>query len=287
MRIFYIIVDLMTTIDEITTKNMKNIVSVQSTVLNDKVGNHAARSILSSRGYKFYEIPTVILTSHKGVKNTIQISDNNLNPWIIFNKVKQTYKLSLNDLTIVGYTPNLKVSKSISKIIKIQNRVILDPVMGDIGIGLYVEKDVANFFKKIMTKVKYISANFFEWSYLNNKDVNNYNLGDIIADLKSFTKKFNSQVLIRSVPKNKKLINILCNKKDIFIIETPYINFKERFHGAGDQSTALYAHYISKKNTTREILENVTNDIYSILLEKKAYAKIKRIKFRAKNLNNL
>ena len=266
---------------------MKNIVSVQSTVLNDKVGNHAARSILSSRGYKFYEIPTVILTSHKGVKNTIQISDNNLNPWIIFNKVKQTYKLSLNDLTIVGYTPNLKVSKLISKIIKIQNRVILDPVMGDIGIGLYVEKDVANFFKKIMTKVKYISANFFEWSYLNNKDVNNYNLGEIITDLKSFTKRFNSQVLIRSVPKNKKLINILCNKKDIFIIETPYINFKERFHGAGDQSTALYAHYISKKNTTREILENVTNDIYSILLENKAYAKLERRKFRAKNLNNL
>ncbi|MDC3108776.1 bifunctional hydroxymethylpyrimidine kinase/phosphomethylpyrimidine kinase [Alphaproteobacteria bacterium] len=266
---------------------MKNIVSVQSTVLNDKVGNHAARSILSSRGYKFYEIPTVILTSHKGVKNTIQISDNNLNPWIIFNNVKQTYKLSLNDLTIVGYTPNLKVSKLISKIIKIQNRVILDPVMGDIGIGLYVEKDVANFFKKIMTKVKYISANFFEWSYLNNKDVNNYNIGEIIADLKSFTNRFNSQVLIRSVPKNKKLINILCNKKDIFIIETPYINFKERFHGAGDQSTALYAHYISKKNTTSEILENVTNDIYGILLENKTYTKIEKRKFRAKNLNNL
>ena len=185
---------------------MKNLVSVQSTVLNDKVGNHAARSILSDKGYKFYEIPTVILTSHKGVKSTLQISDNNLNPWIIFNKVRQTYKLNLNDLTIVGYTPNLKVSKSISKIIKIQNRVILDPVMGDIGIGLYVEKDVANFFKKIMTKVKYISANFFEWSYLNNKDVNNYNLGEIIADLKSFTKRFNSQVLIRSVPKNKKLL---------------------------------------------------------------------------------
>ena len=229
----------------------------------------------------------MILTSHKGVKNTIQISDNNLNPWIIFNKVRQTYKLSLNDLTIVGYTPNLKVSKSISKIIKIQNRVILDPVMGDIGIGLYVEKDVANFFKKIMTKVKYISANFFEWSYLNNKDVNNYNLAEIIADLKSFTKRFNSQVLIRSVPKNKKLINILCNKKEIFIIETPYINFKERFHGAGDQSTALYAHYISKKNTTREILENVTNDIYGILLENKTYTKIEKRKFRAKNLNNL
>ena len=139
---------------------MRNIVSIQSTVLNDKVGNHAARSILSHKGYKFYEIPTVILTSHKAVKGALQINNNSLNPWVIFNKVRKTYKLSLNDLTIIGYTPNSKISKSIGKIINMQNRIVLDPVMGDIGIGLYVEKDVANFFKKVITKVKYISANF-------------------------------------------------------------------------------------------------------------------------------
>ena len=266
---------------------MKNIVSIQSTVLNDKVGNHAARSILSVRGYKFYEIPTVILTSHKGVKNTLQINNDSLNPWVIFNNIRQTYKLSLNDLTIIGYTPNLKISKSINKIINLQNRVVLDPVMGDIGIGLYIKKDVANFFKKVVAKVKYVSANFFEWSYLNNKDVHNYSMSEIINDLKSFTKKFNSQVLIRSIPKNKKLLNIICNKKDIFVIETPYINFNERFHGAGDQSTALYAHYIYKKNSTKEILENVTNDIYSILLKNKTRSRKMKKKFKAKSLNNL
>ena len=85
-----------------------------------------------------------------------------------------------------------------------QNRIVLDPVMGDIGIGLYVEKDVANFFKKVITKVKYISANFFEWSYLNNKDVKNYSISEIITDLKSFTRKFNSQVLIEAFQKIKK-----------------------------------------------------------------------------------
>ena len=84
---------------------MRNIVSIQSTVLNDKVGNHAARSILSDKGYNIYEIPTVILTSHKAVKGTLQINNNSLNPWVIFNKVRKTYKLSLNDLTIIGYTP--------------------------------------------------------------------------------------------------------------------------------------------------------------------------------------
>ena len=128
---------------------MRNIVSIQSTVLNDKVGNHAARSILSDKGYNIYEIPTVILTSHKAVKGALQINNNNLNPWVIFNKVRKTYKLSLNDLTIIGYTPNSKISKSIGKIINMQNKIVLDPVMGDIGIGLYVEKDVANFFKKV------------------------------------------------------------------------------------------------------------------------------------------
>ena len=92
---------------------MRNIVSIQSTVLNDKVGNHAARSILSDKGYNIYEIPTVILTSHKAVKGTLQINNNSLNPWVIFNKVRKTYKLSLNDLTIIGYTPNSKISKSI------------------------------------------------------------------------------------------------------------------------------------------------------------------------------
>ena len=152
---------------------MRNIVSIQSTVLNDKVGNHAARSILSDKGYNIYEIPTVILTSHKAVKGTLQINNNSLNPWVIFNKVRKTYKLSLNDLTIIGYTPNSKISKSIGKIINLQNRIVLDPVMGDIGIGLYVEKDVAN---------------FFEWSYLNNKDVKNYSVSEIITDLNLFTR---------------------------------------------------------------------------------------------------
>ena len=143
---------------EKVTKQARAMVTVYG--LNDKVGNHAARSILSDKGYNIYEIPTVILTSHKAVKGTLQINNNSLNPWVIFNKVRKTYKLSLNDLTIIGYTPNSKISKSIGKIINLQNRIVLDPVMGDIGIGLYVEKDVANFFKKVITKVKYISANF-------------------------------------------------------------------------------------------------------------------------------
>jgi hypothetical protein len=49
----------------------------------------------------------------------------------------------------------------------------------------------------------------------------------------------------------------------------------------------LYAHYINKKNTTREILENVTNDIYDILLKNKIRSQKRKKRFKAKSLNNL
>jgi len=242
------------------------------------------KTVTSLGSYAMTAITAVTVQNTMGVKSVISIPTNEVKNQIIYSS-----RDIRPDAIKIGMLHSTEVVEKVAhalKILKVK-KIVLDPVMGDIGIGLYVEKDVANFFKKVITKVKYISANFFEWSYLNNKDVKNYSISEIITDLKSFTRKFNSQVLIRSIPKNKKILNIICNKREIFVIETPYINFKERFHGAGDQSTALYAHYIYKKNTTREILENVTNDIYDILLKNKIRSQKRKKRFKAKSLNNL
>tara|TARA_B100001057_G_scaffold363665_1_gene366386 strand:- start:725 stop:1522 length:798 start_codon:yes stop_codon:yes gene_type:complete len=265
---------------------MTNIISIQSTVLNDLVGNQAARYVLGTRKYNFYEVPTIVLTSHKAHKNSIQLNKKNLNPLVIYNYLRKTYSLRTNDLTIIGYTPNLLSAKALKKIIQKQKRILLDPVMGDEGIGLYINKEVANYFKTLITKVSYISANFFEWSYLNNKNTSNYNLDILIIDLQKFSKKNKTTVFVRSVPYEKKLLNILCKGNQIWGITTPYINFKTRFHGAGDLSTALFAHNIIQKETLKKTLENVTKEIYTYLIKGNKRSKSK-INFKAKNLNNL
>jgi len=265
---------------------MTNVISIQSTVLNDLVGNQAARYILSSKEYNFFEIPTIALTSHKAHKNSIQLHSKNLNPWQIFNSLKKTYKFGSKDFTIIGYTPDLSTARSVQKIIGKQNNILLDPVMGDIGIGLYVNKDVANFFKKMILKVSYVSANFFEWSYLNGKNVNSYSLEEVLFDLKKFSTAHNIQLFIRSIPFEGKLLNTLCKKNQVWGISTPYINFKNRFHGAGDLSTALYADNLLRKNSLKKTLENVTKDIF-IHLSKYKNKRRKKIVFRAKNLSNL
>ena len=58
---------------------MANILSIQSTVLNDLVGNQAARSILQPRKHNLIEVPTIILTSHKGQKSSLQLHSNEFN----------------------------------------------------------------------------------------------------------------------------------------------------------------------------------------------------------------
>ena len=211
---------------------------------------------------------------------------SNLNPWQIFNSLKKTYKFGSKDFTIIGYTPDLSTARSVQKIIGKQNNILLDPVMGDIGIGLYVNKDVANFFKKMILKVSYVSANFFEWSYLNGKNVNSYSLQEVLFDLKKFSTAHNIQLFIRSIPFEGKLLNTLCKKNQVWGISTPYINFKNRFHGAGDLSTALYADNLLRKNSLKKTLENVTKDIF-IHLSKYKNKRRKKIVFRAKNLSNL
>ena len=69
-------------------------------------------------------------------------------------------------------------------------------------------------------------------------------------------------------------------------ITTPHLNFKNRFHGAGDLSTALYAHYINEKVSLKQTLENVTEKIYN-LLAKKMLKTSRGVSFKAKSLNNL
>ena len=52
---------------------MKKIITIQSTVLNDLVGNQAASLIFGNLSYQVLQIPTIILSSHKGNKNFIEI----------------------------------------------------------------------------------------------------------------------------------------------------------------------------------------------------------------------
>ena len=73
-----------------------------------------------------------------------------------------------------------------------------------------------------------------------------------------------------------------CSPNGVWGISTPEIKFKTRYHGAGDLTTALFAHYLIQKISEKKILENLTNDIFQIISKKR-----KKNKFKSKSLDNL
>ena len=274
---------------------MKKIITIQSTVLNDLVGNQAASLILGNLSYQVLQIPTIILSSHKGNKNFLEIPIKHNTPHSFFNALKKLY--TFNNVTfLVGYVPNRKIGNSVIKIIRGQKKVVVDPVMGDTDTGIYVSQDVIKFLPKIIEQASHISLNFFEWSILTNKDYLRYDFNEIAKDAKNYCIKNNKILFIRSIiGKNKILINMIVSNKECFYIETPNVKFKKRVDGAGDISTALFTHYIFTIKDLNKTLELTTNQMFNIIKKIKnnkiaiddVISKKEVFKFKTKSLNNL
>jgi len=274
---------------------MKKIITIQSTVLNDLVGNQAASLILGNLSYQVLQIPTIILSSHKGNKNFIEIPIKHNTPHSFFNALKKLYTFN-NATFLVGYVPNRKIGNSVIKIIRGQKKVVVDPVMGDTDTGIYVSQDVIKFLPKIIEQASHISLNFFEWSILTNKDYLRYDFNEIAKDAKNYCIKNNKILFIRSIiGKNKILINMIVSNKECFYIETPNVKFKNRVDGAGDISTALFTHYIFTIKDLNKTLELTTNQMFNIIKRIKnnkiaiddVISKKEVFKFKTKSLNNL
>lgn len=274
---------------------MKKIITIQSTVLNDLVGNQAASLILGNLSYQVLQIPTIILSSHKGNKNFIEIPIKHNTPHSFFYALKKLYTFN-NATFLVGYVPNRKIGNSVIKIIRGQKKVVVDPVMGDTDTGIYVSQDVIKFLPKIIEQASHISLNFFEWSILTNKDYLRYDFNEIAKDAKNYCIKNNKILFIRSIiGKNKILINMIVSNKECFYIETPNIKFKKRVDGAGDISTALFTHYIFTIKDLNKTLELTTNQMFNIIKRIKnnkiaiddVISKKEVFKFKTKSLNNL
>ena len=274
---------------------MKKIITIQSTVLNDLVGNQAASLILGNLSYQVLQIPTIILSSHKGNKNFIEIPIKHNTPHSFFNALKKLYTFN-NNTFLVGYVPNRKIGNSVIKIIRGQKKVVVDPVMGDTDTGIYVSQDVIKFLPKIIEQASHISLNFFEWSILTNKDYLRYDFNEIAKDAKNYCIKNNKILFIRSIiGKNKILINMIVSNKECFYIETPNVKFKKRVDGAGDISTALFTHYIFTIKDLNKTLELTTNQMFNIIKKIKnnkiaiddVISKKEVFKFKTKSLNNL
>jgi pyridoxine kinase len=255
---------------------MSTILSIQSHVAFGYVGNKAATFPLQLLGHEVVNINTVQFSNHTGygkwqgqVFSAEHISD------IIFG-LEELGVLEKCNALLSGYLGDASIGSSIltayRKIKALNPGVIycLDPVMGDIGRGLYVRPGIFEFFKNEAFKfADIISPNQFEAEKLTDTTITN------IQDAKNAAIMLHKMgpklVLITSLTYTSSApthLDILIYDGDRFYsITTPWIKTQHiSIAGSGDTTAALFLGHYLKNHDIKRSLELTVNSMYNLFV---------------------
>ncbi|WWD17160.1 pyridoxal kinase [Kwoniella shandongensis] len=160
-----------------TTLEQSRVLSIQSHVVSGYVGNRAATFPLQTLGYDVDVINTVQFSNHTGYGyvNGHKTTPEQLTS--IFEGLI-TNGLVSHARILTGYVPGAEALEVVAKHIRKMKEAnpdvtyVLDPVMGDMGTGLYVSKEVVPIYKNMLSLATVITPNQFEVELLSGIVIN-------------------------------------------------------------------------------------------------------------------
>lgn len=222
------------------------ILSIQSGVVFGAVGNTAAQSVYSalnvSAGYVFTGLFSSPLDVPKANGKLVAAADLES----VFSGILSNPDLKNVTHIISGFLGSSVTTQLLSEFLlevrkKQSVEYLCDPVMGDFGVGYYVDKSVREAYEKFLIPMAdYIIPNAFEaieLGYLDEKcDVNSMDLEKALC-------------IVKGIPysEQKLKVALIGSSSDLKFLETR--RFQGRFRGAGDFFSALFlAGLVSGKN---------------------------------------
>lgn len=252
---------------------MANILSMQSHVAYGYVGNRAAVFPLQRLGHEVTAINTVQFSNHTGYgKWTGDImSLDHIER--IFEGLEERGALKNLDAVLTGYLGNPELGETLLKwlkVIKQHNPDVIyccDPVMGDVGRGIFVRAGVPEFFKNVAVHAATImTPNQFELQLLTGIEIKS------LQDAQKACRILHDQgvkiVLVTSLMRldgNPDEIEIfLSSSQGQFLIATPHLNMPIAVNGSGDATTAIFlAHYLDQQDLKLS-LEKTSASIFAL-----------------------
>lgn len=234
-----------------------SILSIQSHVAYGYVGNKAAVFPLQSMGYDVWPINTVQFSNHTGYgKWTGQLfSAQHIRD--IVNGIEQLDVKAQCEAVVSGYLGSGEVGECVLDIVKQFRKInpgliyLCDPVIGDVGRGIFVKEEVLSFFKNKLN-ADIITPNHFEAEILTDKKI------ETVADAEKAARYFHDRgikiVVITSLcvstqPKDKITVFLSDNGKTV-LAETPLYHFDVPPNGTGDLFSALFlGSYLKLQNS--------------------------------------
>ena len=257
--------------DASSTTPMCAILSVQSEVAYGHVGNSAGRLPLQRLGFEVWSVNTVQLGHHPGYG---AFRGHMVEPErfaAILNAVLEQAPIEHCLGVLVGYLGDALLADPIRDALdRLRARcsklvVLLDPVIGDDGSGVFVRPPVPEAIRnKLLPRADIVTPNRFELAFLTGRAIENVDQAILAAE--ALLERGPKLVLATGLPssdRNDRLVMLAAAAGERWIIETPRLG--RHFNGTGDTLSALFlGHYLSAPDL-RSAFERAASAIYSLV----------------------
>lgn len=249
-----------------------NLISIQSHVIYGHVGNSAAVFSLQRMGVEAWPIHTVQFSNHPGYGNWQgRVFDASLIRELV-RGIEQRGVLGECDGLLSGYMGGADIGAAILDAVAVVKRAnpsakyCCDPVIGDVGRGIFVREGIPEFMKSMaVPAADVITPNQFELNYLSGQQ--SRTLADALGAVKAVQERGPRAVLVTSLHTEDTpadAIDMLaCDDTDRFRLRTPRLQMV--VNGAGDAIAALFfAHYL-RSGKIDEALSRAGSAIFGVL----------------------
>lgn len=251
---------------------MRNVLSIQSWVAYGHVGNASAVFPMQRLGVEVWAINTVMFSNHTGYgkwRGPVFPADQVRE---VFEGIADRGVLGQCDGVVSGYMGDAAIGEAIldaAARVKAANPQALyccDPVIGDVGRGVFVRPGIPEFMRdRAVPAADIVTPNQFELEYLSGMTVKT--LADACKAADAVHKLGPKTILLTSLHHDglaaDKIALMVSHQGKRFAVETPML--KVSVNGAGDAIAALFFVHFGRTRDPKMALESATASIYGLL----------------------
>jgi pyridoxine kinase len=249
-----------------------NVLSIQSHVVYGHVGNSAAVFALQRLGIEAWPVDTLQLSNHRGYDTA---RGQVFAPDLVRELVRglgERGVLARCDAALSGYLGSIDLGQATLEAVAAVKRANpdalygCDPVIGDVGRGVYVAAEIAEFIReRAVPAADVLTPNHFELERLADAPINS--LPAALKAIDELRRHGSRVVLVTSLATDETPRDavdlVACDAAGRYRLRTPRL--PTPVHGAGDTNAArLLAHYMRSRSAA-EALSLSASSVFGVL----------------------
>lgn len=248
------------------------ILSIQSSVAYGHVGNSAAVFPLQRLGHEVWPVLTVHFSNHTGYgewRGPLLAADD---VRAVIAGIGDRGVLGEADAVLSGYQGDPAVGAiildTVARVKELNPDAVYccDPVMGDVGRGMFVRPGIPEFMRDtVVPKADIVTPNHFELDFLAGRSTTT--LAEILDAVDDVRARGPRDVLVTSVIHDEvpegRLDVVAVSDEGAWAVETPLLPILP--NGCGDVTAALYLAHLRTTGSAAAALARTTSSVFAML----------------------